>query len=303
MAKKRRPIKEKEKPTSSSVESDDEVRQEQIKEESVKRTRVLRSRSSTKPSEIKSKATDAYDADSEDEPKLDKPLALSDGEEEFVLLKPEISLSELKKSSLTKNPINCQQNTTAKGAFSNLKDFSVNLEDCLLSPEKSGCKPSTKLDNNNFKTPGNSTSLLDEKKARGDLENVTPPDVHSTPNVISKVAKNLDESLFGFTDAVEKRLDYSSINIDGGLANSPSILSTQSSNASFARKTYSRLKRKCDLGFDDLPIEGKNATIKSKRSKKKKKEQSANIEKKEGELWESLRQQFQEVEMHELVVE
>ena len=129
-----------------------------------------------------------------------------------------------------------------------------------------------------------------------DQENVTPPDVHSTPS-LAKVAKSLDHSLFGF-DSVEKKLDYSGISTE--CASALMNVSSSSSNKS-ALRTYSRnslSKRKYEsLGFDDIEVEEPK-----KRPKRKKKEKVVDKQK-EKEQWENLRIQFEEVEMHELIVE
>ena len=314
MAKKRRSLKlQKLQNLTTTVESDEESGCEQKKEDGSKR-RVLRLRTTKKPGGDSSKTSDAYDADSETELKQPSEIAASSTPstsvttsscDAFVLPKPKISLEKLKalpSTVSTEHDTNSRE--TKKSMFTNLKDFSVNLEDCM----QKSCKNTSKrlVATSDIQTPRNLMSLADERKGK-DQENVTPPDIHSTPCLIGKVAKNLDESLFGFNDEVEKVLEYSSINTDSVAApspTSPSVLSTHSNNTSFARKTYSRSKRKFDLGFNDLPIEETN-DAKIKRPKKKKKDTSslANNVRKEEELWESLRQQFQEVEMHELIVE
>ena len=319
MTKKRRSLKQLSDKPSTNVESDDSDCDQKKKEDLGKR-RVLRSRNSAvKPAEeicpkkpretdckkASDKGLDAYDADSETDLKLNKKSSADDTSsdcDEFVLMKPKLTLTKLKALSpvTTTENTSASRKTTSRRNLKNLKDFSVNLEDCMQPGDNT---------ERMHQTPGNITSLTEERR-HNDQENVTPPDIHSTPCLV-KVAKNLDKSLFGFngeSDEMEKKqLNYSSTKMDGvSEPLSPSVVNNSNlSSTSFSGKTYSRSKRK-----NDAPVEADftttaEATTKKKRSKKKKKDEEPNSDdlRRENEMWENIRQQFREVDMHELVIE
>lgn len=320
MTKKRRSLKQQNNKPSTIAESDDDSDCEQKKKEDLGKRRVLRSRTSTlkpvkdillkKPSEsdckdASDKGLDAYDADSETDLKLSKKSSgdyTSSDCDEFVLMKPKISLAKLKALSpviATDNASTSQKKAvSSRKNLKNLKDFSVNLEDCM-QPGDNIIKM--------IQTPGNTTSI-NKKRSHNDQENVTPPDVHSTP-CFGKFAKKLDPSLFGFndnSDEVEKKLlNYSSVKMDSVSAPlSPSVVNNSNlSSTSFSGKTYSRSKRKTET-----PVETTYTTTaptKKKRSKKKKKNEEPDRDdlNRENEMWEQIRQEFREVDMHELVIE
>ena len=261
MGKKRR---SKEKNSSSTVISD-ESEEETSKSEVVVKRKVLRARTCSRNMVKKKGVHDDYDADSEtDLMRNGKPSPCK----KELLLQPRISLTKLKISPKVTKSKERKVDVTV------LKECTVNLDDCTISKANLKC----------IQTPGDIVSLHPD-----DQENVTPPDNHSTPH-LSKVAKNLDDSLFGFNNVVEKELNYSTIT-----SASASVLSSTSKSMV---KTYSsRSKRKFDTGFNDIPIE------EPKKRPKRKKKEKVEPEKKEDELWENLRQQFEEVEMHELCVE
>uniref|UniRef100_A0A7M5X2C6 Uncharacterized protein n=1 Tax=Clytia hemisphaerica TaxID=252671 RepID=A0A7M5X2C6_9CNID len=261
MGKKRR---SREKNSCSSNVYSGESDEEASKSEVVVKRKVLRARTGSR-NMVKTKGvSDDYDADSEtDLTRNGKPSPCKE-----LQLQPRISLTKLKISPKVTKSKEKSVNVTV------LQECTVNLDDCVYSKENLKC----------IQTPGDIVSLHPE-----DQENVTPPDNHSTPH-LSKVAKNLDNSLFGFNDIVEKELNYSTIT-----SASTSVLN--SSSKSMVKTYSSRSKRKFDTGFDDIPIE------EPKKRPKRKKKEKVEPEKQEDELWENLRQQFEEVEMHELCVE
>ena len=318
MTKKRRFVK-KQNNQPAAIESDDESDCVQKKKEELGKRRVLRSRTSAlksaedillkKPSEgddknASNEGLDAYDADSENDLKLNKKLSGEDASsdcDEFVLVKPKISLAKLKAISpvIAAESTSNKKTTTSRKNLKNLKDFSVNLEDCIQAGDTVQVA----------KTPGNKTSLTEERR-QNDQENVTPPDVHSTP-CIGKVAKKLDPSMFGFNDDSDeiqkKRLDYSPAKMDSVSSPlSPSVIDNSNlSSASFSGKTYSRSKRKNDEPVETACATTAAATTKKKKKRKKKwgEEPTSDDLRRENEIWEKIREQFKEVDMHELVIE
>jgi len=263
--------------TKESIETDSD-----IEEKVITSRRVLRSRVQSIEN-LKKNLThrdhhkiDAYDADSEPENK----------NEELCNKIPELIIKSLEKSKFQRSPAKQKK-------IRNLKDFTVNLDDCCNSLDQES--PIKVRSADLEKTPvcdGSPSSKNVHAFNVKDQENVTPPDVHTTPCLV-KVVKNLDNSLFGF-DSIEKKLDYSEISTECA---SVLMNATSSGNKSILR-TYSRNSLSYEsLGFDDIPVEEPK-----KRPKRKKKEKVADKQK-EKEQWENLRKQFEEVEMHELIVE
>jgi len=121
-----------------------------------------------------------------------------------------------------------------------------------------------------------------------DKENFTPPGSHSTPSLGQSIARNLDDSLFGF-NRLESPLQLSpisSISSRGRL--SPRIIKPNLSSVSSHKN-----KRKSEKMFD-FKIDNE------RKAKKKKAKREPCIDEN---YLEELREQFKEVEMHELTVE
>lgn len=252
-----------------------------------------------KNSRIKSKAkeesqgNDEYDADSEPDSKLDEESQTSFSHD----------CSKLQNCDRTKK----KKKKKIKDLYQSLQECYVSLKDCkaVLTDSPIKTVQYTKLNKRNEAE----TSHLDSSKIiftsaeknRSALkneiskhkENITPPESHSTPSEYGKVVRNLDESLFGF-DRVEKKLEYSSALSMTETSGFFKSLVTNKEKSLNSKRKYENDEQ---LGSIDVPME-----VCKKRAKRKKNTKPA-VEEENHEFWENLRSQFEEVEMHELIIE
>ncbi|XP_065069226.1 transcriptional regulator ATRX homolog [Rhopilema esculentum] len=151
------------------------------------------------------------------------------------------------------------------------------------------------------KTQETKIQLPDPIGEQLDKENFTPPGSHSTPALAQRAVRNLDDSLFGF-NRLTTPLPYSPVTLGSsraGLSPSSSLKYNSSSSLASLRTTQDSTigiwkgKRKIEKQID-LPMEN----VKRGKKKKTKKEFPRNDDN-----LEELREQFKEVEMHELAIE
>lgn len=251
-------------------------------EESDDYNRMERKLLRLKNSKIKSKAkselqvNDEYDADSEPDSKLDKKSENT-------------KIQTVKKKKKKKR---------TRDLYQSMQDCIVSVKDCRLpikkeSPSKSIEYTKIKKYETDFSAVDSilptSTEKMGSSSKRKTLklkENITPPDTHSTPSNYSNVIRNLDDS-FGF-DEIERKLQFSS---------ALSFNETGSQHKVPKQKYGGKRKYENEETIVDIiPMEpSKKRIVKPAKPADKVDENH--------EFWESLRMQFEEVEMHELVIE
>ena len=270
-----------------------------VTRKSSRHKQVIESKSKVKQKIEKQQKLNAdadYDADSENDLNLDQCFS--------------VDCKILTRS----NNNNKERQQKRNSRYTKIKDLKVRLTD-ILSPKSSSSLESDSLSDNN-KTEEICMDLTEIKPAEKFLstaskqavietfmnnpknkENVTPPDIHSTPALIKLAARKLDSSLFGF-DGLDSdsppALEFSPV--VGGKKYDNSMDDTASTATFTSLKTKpSPSKRKHEqTGFYDVPIE-----MPKKRHKKRKVKQEVVA----SDSLENLRVQFEEVEMHELLFE
>lgn len=232
---------------------------------------------------------DEYDADSEpDSVKFDGAGGVSISNDGSITSNGEKTRQKKKKK--------------IKDLYKTIHECYVNVKDCKVlkeSPNKF-----TKIKKYSVTELANANSIRvsssTEKKGSGNKrkihkENITPPDGH-IPSNYEKVVRNLDNSTFGF-DTVEKKLEYSAASSINETTDSK--MADVSINK---EKLTSYSKRKFETEDNpELQFEVPNEA--SKKRTRRKKNPKAESRLPNEEFWENLRLQFEEVEMHELVVE
>lgn len=251
---------------------------------------------------IKKVATQAEVETSDDQTEQPRRSLRPRSKAEAKVIISRISAEYLDSRKTTNKIIKDEVKTDSENAY----DADSELDQNPGSDSGSDCEEERMVPEKQTKTQLNADVIMDENHAGAtkdpyvgvlgnqrpfvvlDKENLTPPGSHSTPNVVQRAVRNLDESLFGFND-LESPLKLSPV--QGTLYGSMS----PSSSSRCSTVSASPAKRKlAKIGVSDIPIENP----KKRTRKKQKKEPPQEVD-----PFEEFREEFEIVDMHELVIE